>query len=110
LALDALRTPAYLLANAGADGVGLEELRLRRLNELVRHAYEHVRYHRQRFEQARLLPKDIRCLGDLRRLRVTPATDGEQEAEMRFVEHIPVTAAYKERAVVALPLGDDSPG
>lgn len=43
-------------------------------------------------------------------LNTDAPTDGELEAEVRPAEHIPVTAGYEERAVVALPLGDDSPG
>ena len=41
---------------------------------------------------------------------VLAATEGELETDVRLVERIPVTPGYKERAVVALPLGHDSPG
>ena len=41
---------------------------------------------------------------------IIAATDGELKAEVQLVEKIPRAVGFKERAVIALPLGDDSPG
>jgi phenylacetate-CoA ligase len=46
----------------------IRELQERRLRRLVQHAYRHVPYYRQRFDEAGLLPTDIATLADLGKL------------------------------------------
>lgn len=43
----------------------------RRLQELVRHAYENVPYYRRLFDEAGITPKDIRGLADIERIPIT---------------------------------------
>jgi phenylacetate-CoA ligase len=50
--------------------VDIEQLQLRRLRRLLRHAHEHVGYYRELFQHAGMVPEDVRSLGDLRRLPV----------------------------------------
>ncbi len=46
------------------------ELQLRRLQRLVRHAYQHVGYYRELLQTAGIAPDDVRSLEDLRKLPV----------------------------------------
>ena len=43
----------------------------RRLQELVRHAYDNVPYYRRLFDEAGIAPDDIRELGDIERIPIT---------------------------------------
>ena len=53
----------------------LEELRVRRLQRLLAHAYEHVPFYRARFEAAGVAPADIATLADLARLPILRRAD-----------------------------------
>ena len=53
----------------------LEKLQLRRLRATVKAAYENVALHRSRMDAARVRPRDVRSLDDLRRLPFTLKTD-----------------------------------
>ncbi len=53
----------------------LEKLQLRRLRATVKEAYENVGLHRQRMNAARLSPRDLRTLEDLRELPFTVKSD-----------------------------------
>ncbi len=48
----------------------LEGYQLRRLQQLVQHAYDRVPLHRRRMERAGVRPEDLRSLADLRRIPV----------------------------------------
>jgi phenylacetate-CoA ligase len=53
----------------------LEWLQLRRLRAAIKNAHENVALHRRRMRTARVKPRDIRSLEDLRRLPFTVKTD-----------------------------------
>jgi phenylacetate-CoA ligase len=53
----------------------LREYRRQRLREVLRHAYEHVPFHRQRFREAGVMPDDIRDVDDLARLPLLDKAD-----------------------------------
>ena len=63
--LDELRQTQWLAPSE------IEVLQLRRLQRLLRHAYEHAAYWRESLREAGIAPDDIRSLGDLQRLPVT---------------------------------------
>ncbi len=61
-----------------AERMSLDELRalqLGRLQETVRHAYEHVPAYRAKFDAAGVHPDDVRDLEDIRRLPFTTKSD-----------------------------------
>ena len=53
----------------------LARLQLERLQKVVRHTYDHVAVFRQRMEERKLTPDDVRSTADLRRLPFTVKTD-----------------------------------
>jgi len=53
----------------------LARLQLRRLKATLKNAYENVSLHRARMDAARVRPRDVRSLEDLRHLRFTLKTD-----------------------------------
>ncbi len=53
----------------------LEKLQLRRLRATVKNAYENVALHRGRMDSARIAPRDVRSLYDLRELPFTQKSD-----------------------------------
>lgn len=64
-----------------AERLSLDELRalqLERLQQSVRHAYEHVDVYRRKLDEAGVHPDDIRSLDDLRRLPFTTKEDLRQ--------------------------------
>ncbi len=52
-----------------------EELQLRRLQEVVKLAYENVNYYKKRFKDLNVHPDDIETLDDLKKLPFTTKTD-----------------------------------
>ncbi len=48
----------------------IERMQVRRLQRLLQHAYDHVGYYRELFDQAGVRPQDVRSLDDLRHLPV----------------------------------------
>ncbi len=52
-----------------------EELQLRRLQEVVKIAYENVNYYKKRFNEMNVHPDDIKTLEDLNKLPFTSKTD-----------------------------------
>jgi phenylacetate-CoA ligase len=67
---------AGLLDDAERMGVDeLRDLQLRRLQESLRHAYEHVPHYRRAFEAAGVHPDDCRELADLARFPTTGKAD-----------------------------------
>ncbi len=52
-----------------------EELQLKRLQEVVKRAYENVSYYRKAFEDAGVFPEDIETLKDIEKLPFTSKTD-----------------------------------
>jgi phenylacetate-CoA ligase len=69
---------AKLLSIRWQSAENLETLQLRKLQRLVRHAYEHVPHYRSRMQRAGILPEDIATLEDLRQLPVTTKEDLRQ--------------------------------
>jgi len=53
----------------------LEEYQMRKLEKLLRHAYENVPYYRRVFDERGLKPKDIQSLDDLRKFPFTSKED-----------------------------------
>jgi phenylacetate-CoA ligase len=53
----------------------LARLQLRRLRAMLKNAYEHVTLHRLRMDEARMRPRDLRSLDDLRQLPFTQKSD-----------------------------------
>ncbi len=56
----------------------LETLQLERLQQTVRHAYEHVPLYTKKFDEAGVHPRDIRALSDLAKLPFTTKEDLRQ--------------------------------
>ncbi|MBI5459143.1 phenylacetate--CoA ligase family protein [Methanobacterium sp.] len=52
-----------------------EELQLKRLQDVVKRAYENVPYYRQRLDEAGLTPEDIQSLKDIEKLPFTTKSD-----------------------------------
>lgn len=52
-----------------------EELQLKRLQEVVKRAYENVTYYKKRFDDVGVLPEDIETLSDIQKLPFTTKTD-----------------------------------
>lgn len=46
----------------------LEKLQLAKLKRIINQAYYHVPYYRERFDQLKLKPEDVKTLGDIRKL------------------------------------------
>lgn len=53
----------------------LEELQLKRLQEVVKKAYENVPYYKKRLQNANIKPEDIKTLKDIEKLPFTTKTD-----------------------------------
>ena len=53
----------------------MEELQLKRLQEVVKRAYENVNYYKKAFEKADVYPEDIETLKDIEKLPFTSKTD-----------------------------------
>ena len=53
----------------------LEKLQLKRLQEIVKRAYENVPYYQEKFQEAKIKPEDIRTLKDIEKLPFTTKTD-----------------------------------
>jgi phenylacetate-CoA ligase len=52
-----------------------EELQLKRLQEVVKQAYNNVPYYRDRFDQEGVAPEDIQTLEDIEKLPFTSKSD-----------------------------------
>src|SRR5215204_4101156 len=64
-----------LMNNRRLSSVELEAARERKLQALIRHAYEKVPYYRSLFQSVGLLPEDIRTAKDLQRIPMTTKDD-----------------------------------
>ncbi len=64
-----------LMNNRRLSFAGLEAVRTRKLQAIVRHAYENVPYYRALFQSAGVLPEHIRSVKDLRRIPITTKDD-----------------------------------
>ena len=53
----------------------LEKLQLKRLQEIVKRAYENVPYYQRKFQEANIKPEDIKTLKDIEKLPFTTKTD-----------------------------------
>ena len=53
----------------------MEELQLKRLQEVVKRAYDNVNYYKKAFEKAGVYPEDIQTLRDIEKLPFTSKTD-----------------------------------
>lgn len=52
-----------------------EELQLKRLQEVVKHAYENVSYYKKAFDEVKVIPEDIQTLKDIEKLPFTSKAD-----------------------------------
>jgi phenylacetate-CoA ligase len=80
-ALQILRDYGSLRRSQWLDSTALREPRERKLHSLVRHAYDTVPFYRERLDQARIRPDDIRSIDDLRKLPVTDKRDLQAAGE-----------------------------
>jgi phenylacetate-CoA ligase len=64
-----------LLNNRRLSPAELEALRNRKLQAMIRHAYENVPYYRSLFQTVGLLPEEIRNVNDLQRIPITTKDD-----------------------------------
>lgn len=69
------RWQRFFERSGGWSDAELREYRRQRLREVLRHAYEHVPFHRQRFREAGVLPDEIRDVDDLARLPLLDKAD-----------------------------------
>lgn len=67
----------------------LRELQLDLLQRLLVHAYEHVVFYRERFQEAGFHPRDLRSADDLRRLPILTREDILQNAERMVADNYP---------------------
>jgi len=64
-----------LLKNRRMSSEELESVRNRKLQSMVRHAYENVPYYRSLFQAVGLLPEEIQNVNDLQRIPITTKDD-----------------------------------
>jgi phenylacetate-CoA ligase len=64
-----------LMNNRRLSSVELEAARERKLQAMIRHAYEEVPYYRSLFQSVGLLPEDIRTAKDLQHIPITTKDD-----------------------------------
>lgn len=70
----------------------LEEVRadqLRRLQAIVRQAYEHTPFYAERFREAGIVPEEIRTLEDLARLPILTKDDIRAHRERMLADNVP---------------------
>ncbi|MBN2002389.1 MAG: phenylacetate--CoA ligase family protein [Anaerolineae bacterium] len=66
----------------------LEALQLRKIQHLVRHAYENVPFYHERYQQAGICPDDIRTLADFERLPFVTREDVNQNREAMVARNV----------------------
>ncbi len=66
----------------------LKAIQLTRLQELIRHSYEHVPYYRRRFQAVGFQPQDLRTQEDLRHLPILSRKDVYRYAEEMVGDNI----------------------
>jgi phenylacetate-CoA ligase len=76
-----LATRDFLLKSQHWEVEKLEEYRLKKLETLILHAYEHVPYYRNLFDQNKLEPSDIRTFDDLEKIPVLTKEIARKEAK-----------------------------
>jgi phenylacetate-CoA ligase len=64
-----------ILKGQWLDSGKLERLQMRRLQEIIHHAYQKVPYYRNLFHQSHLKPGDIKTKKDLQKIPITSKTD-----------------------------------
>lgn len=67
----------------------LQELQLDHLRRLFIHAYEHVEFYRERFQQADFHPNDLKSVEDLVQLPILTREDVLQNAERMVADNYP---------------------
>jgi phenylacetate-CoA ligase len=60
-----------MITNRGLSRAKLEEVQNRKLQAVIRHAYDNVPYYRSLFQSAGLVPDEIRTAKDLQRIPIT---------------------------------------
>ena len=70
-----MRILSSLLSTQWRDPQALQHLREKKLRRLVRHAYRYVPHYRKLFDDAGLLPGDIRVLDDIARIPISVKKD-----------------------------------
>jgi phenylacetate-CoA ligase len=73
----------------------LDDLRMRKLQSLLAHAYESVPFYRRRFREAGLVPADIRSFEDLRRIPPLTKQDMAADLESMVATNIPRSAMHQ---------------
>lgn len=79
---------AWLKSNEQCSLPTLRELQLQKLRALINHCYQASPYYRRRFDENELKPSDIKTLGDVFRIPITPKTDLRTETERFLTEKI----------------------
>lgn len=73
----------------------LEAIQTGELSKLLRHAYEHVPFHRARFDRAGVRPEEIRSPADLCQLPITTRDDLRDALELRWSTAPPFPSVMK---------------
>ena len=67
----------------------LQALQLAKIQRLVKHAYEHVPFYRERYQRAGIHPEDIRSLEDFQALPFLTREDVKSNLEALVAENVP---------------------
>jgi len=65
----------------------IQEIQLKKLRTLIRHAYDNVPFYHEKFKEAGLKPEDIRTLTDLQKLPITTKNELKTYAPDKTVAH-----------------------
>ena len=73
----------------------LRALQLAKIQQLVKHAYEHVPFYRERYQRAGIHPEDIRSLEDFQALPFLTREDVKNNLEALVAQNFPRHKLYK---------------
>jgi len=74
-----------ILKNQWLSASQLREIQNQKLRKIIKHAYESVAYYRRLFKTARILPEDIQCVDDLRKIPITYKSDLRNQDSSEFL-------------------------
>lgn len=97
----AIGTTFFGMGRLSGQWWGRDEARLRRLRQLIAHAYDRVPFYRESFDRAGVRPMDIRTIEDLALLPVTEKRDLIE----RPVEEITASGTDAARLVATMTSG-----
>jgi phenylacetate-CoA ligase len=85
----------------------LQEYQLRRLQNVINHAYEHVPYYRRMFDEMNARPGDIRQLADIRLLPPLGKQDLQEQLESLLASDVPARRRkyYTTGGSTGIPVG-----